>query len=257
MKIYSQFPIPDLMQARRILCIQPHYDDNDIGAGGILAALHDQGAEIIYLTVTNDLVGVLEPSLSDEQATAQLQEEQRQSGSLIGVARHFWLGCPDAGDYDYFEVRRLVIAHIRMLKPDFLFTCDPWLLYEAHRDHVMTGLAVAEASYLHTMPRLASTPQADRDYLPYDISGVAFYYTSAPNAVVDIGATRSRKHHALDCYQAQFTPEDLEILHARLEQAERAYAEVWRTSSTSIEYGEALKVLHPYQLHVGITTWKE
>ena len=31
--------IPDLRQARRLLCVQPHYDDNDIGAGGTIAAL--------------------------------------------------------------------------------------------------------------------------------------------------------------------------------------------------------------------------
>jgi hypothetical protein len=30
-------PIPDLLRARRLLCVQPHYDDNDIGAGGTLA----------------------------------------------------------------------------------------------------------------------------------------------------------------------------------------------------------------------------
>ena len=243
--------LPDLHNARRLLCVQPHYDDNDIGAGGTLAALHDHGAEIIYLTVTDDLVGVLDTTLSDEQATAQLRAEQGEAGAQIGVSRHYWLGCPDAGDYDYFEVRRLVIAHIRMLKPDFIFTCDPWLLYEAHRDHVMTGLAVAEASILHTMPRLASTPQADRDYQPYSITGVAFYYTGAPNAVSEIDATHERKHAALDSYRAQFAPEDFAILHARLGEMEEACAE-----GLPIQYGEPLKVLHTHQLHVGINTWK-
>ena len=31
--------VPDLSGARRLLCIQPHYDDNDLGAGGTIAAL--------------------------------------------------------------------------------------------------------------------------------------------------------------------------------------------------------------------------
>ncbi len=39
-------PVPDLGAAKRLLCIQPHYDDNDIGAGGTIAALGDAGADI-------------------------------------------------------------------------------------------------------------------------------------------------------------------------------------------------------------------
>ena len=52
----------ELRDARSILCIQPHYDDNDLGAGGTIAALHDAGCQVVYLTVTDDLVGVKDES---------------------------------------------------------------------------------------------------------------------------------------------------------------------------------------------------
>ena len=58
------FSKPDLFAAERILVVQPHYDDNDIQMGGILAKLANNGAELIYLTVTDDLVGVIDQSLS-------------------------------------------------------------------------------------------------------------------------------------------------------------------------------------------------
>ena len=64
--------IPDLKQARRVLCVQPHYDDNDIGAGGTIASLAAAGADVWYLTATDDLVGVLDASLSDEEARRRL-----------------------------------------------------------------------------------------------------------------------------------------------------------------------------------------
>ncbi len=32
----NPFAPPDLFEARRILAVQPHYDDNDIAAGGAL-----------------------------------------------------------------------------------------------------------------------------------------------------------------------------------------------------------------------------
>jgi LmbE family N-acetylglucosaminyl deacetylase len=37
MTIETILPTPDVFSARRVLCVQPHYDDNDIGAGGTLA----------------------------------------------------------------------------------------------------------------------------------------------------------------------------------------------------------------------------
>jgi LmbE family N-acetylglucosaminyl deacetylase len=243
--------ILDLWAARRILCVQPHYDDNDIGAGGTLARLHDQGAEIIYLTVTDDLVGVVDPHLPDEQAARQLKQEQRQAGAIIGVDRHEWLGYPDAGDYNYFEMRRRVIAAIRRLRPDFLMTCDPWLPYEAHRDHVQTGLAVAEASYLHAMPRLKSDPEADQGYQPYPIQGVIFYFSHSPNKLIAIDATHARKQQALACYQAQFTPEDMGRLLRSVEAEQRraAQGEVYT-------HGEAFKVLRSDQLHIDTHAWQ-
>jgi LmbE family N-acetylglucosaminyl deacetylase len=247
----------DLWAARRILCVQPHYDDNDIGAGGTLARLHDQGTEIIYLTVTDDLVGVVDPHLPDEQAARQLQQEQRQAGTIIGVARHEWLGYPDAGDYNYFAMRRRVIAAIRRLRPDFLMTCDPWLPYEAHRDHIQTGLAVAEASYLHAMPRLKagedrpSDPEADWDYQPYPIQGVIFYFSHAPNTLVDIDATHARKRQALACYQAQFTPDDMERLLRSVEDEQRRAAQ-----GEAYTHGETFKVLRPDQLHIDTRAWR-
>lgn len=40
MPFESVLPTPDISAARRILCIQPHYDDNDNGAGA--SAPHPQ-----------------------------------------------------------------------------------------------------------------------------------------------------------------------------------------------------------------------
>lgn len=227
-------PAPaELAQARRILCVQPHYDDNDICAGATLAALHAAGAELTYLTVTDDLAGVLDPALSDEQAATRLKAEQLAAGEIIGVRRQLWLGYPDAGDFDYLDLRRQVIRTIRHLRPDFIFTCDPWLPYEAHRDHIRTGLAVAEAAILYNLPRVRSDPQVDAAYLPYELGGVVFYMTHAPNIHYDSRTFQHQKEAALRCYQAQFTAQEMKGLLASVE-----------------AIGEPLKLLSPQQLHI-------
>ena len=68
MTMETILPTPDIFSAKRILCIQPHYDDNDIAAAGTLALLQQNGAELFYLTATDDLMGVVDHSLSDEAA---------------------------------------------------------------------------------------------------------------------------------------------------------------------------------------------
>ncbi len=236
--------IPDLATAERVLCIQPHYDDNDIGAGGSLAALAERGAEIVYVTVTDDQLGVRE-ELSEGEAREVLKREQLAAGEQVGVSDQRWLEFPDGGEYDYFELRRALVAEVRRFRPDFIFTCDPWAAYEAHSDHTRVGRAAAEAAIFQRLPRFRSGVEVDRDYTPHDVRGIAFYFSTAPNVVVPIDAVRDRKHKALDAYQAQFSPVELQLLHGALELKERSWA-----AGQSFDYAEALKVLSPVHLHV-------
>jgi LmbE family N-acetylglucosaminyl deacetylase len=237
----------ELRDARRILCVQPHYDDNDLGAGGTIAALAAAGTQVVYLTVTDDLVGVLDASLSDAEARKVLRAEQEEAGAAIGVAEQVWLDFPDAGDWDYFELRRELIRHIRRVRPEFLLTVDPWLPNEMHQDHLRVGRAVAEASFLQSMKRMAVDREVDADYESYSIDGVAFYFTRDPSVCFDIGESRAQKHRAIDAYRAQFTEDQLRLLHLGLEAKEREWA-----AAEPFEYGEPLKIFAPGAFHVGI-----
>lgn len=247
MTIDTVLPIPDLFQARRVLCIQPHYDDNDIAAAGTLALLRRAGAELFYATVTDDLMGVVEGVPADEAAAA-LKRDQERAAEIIGVREQFWLGYPDAGQYDYFALRRDLLGVIRRVRPDFIFTVDPWLTYEAHRDHIQTGLAAAEATIFAGLTRIASSdPAADAAWDGHDIQGIAFYFTREPNVRVDIGSVWAEKVAALRCYETQFDPPDMDRLVMALEAKSRQTA-----AGQGFEYGEPLKVLNTSALHCGI-----
>src|SRR5688572_1828855 len=190
----SILPIPNLFSAKRILCIQPHYDDNDIAAAGVLTQLARNGADLLYLTATDDLMGVVDVSLSDEEAANALKKDQFAAGKIVGVKEQYWLGYPDAGDYDYFDLRRDFLKYIRMLKPDFVFAPDAWLTYEGHRDHIQTGFAAAEAVMFAGLTKIASSdPEVDAAYEPHSIDGIALCYTREPNTIVDITSTWEEK----------------------------------------------------------------
>lgn len=241
-------PTPDIFSAKRILCIQPHYDDNDIAAAGTLALLQQNGAELFYLTVTDDLMGVVDTTLSNEDAAQALQRDQLAAGKIIGVKQQNWCGYPDAGDYDYFALRRDFLKYIRMIQPDFVFTADPWLTYEAHRDHIQTGLAASEAVMFAGLTKIASSdPEVDSAYRKHKISGIAFYFTREPNYITDVSPTWDKKISSVRCYEAQFEQPGMEQLIRSLDTTARRVAE-----GQSFMHGEPLKILHTSALHCGI-----
>jgi LmbE family N-acetylglucosaminyl deacetylase len=254
MDLEQVLPKPDLLSARKILAIQPHYDDNDISAGGTIASLVERGAEVFYLTVTDDLIGVLDEKLSPQAATQQLHAEQAQAARHIGVKGQYWLDFPDASPFDHFEVRMHIIRHIRLLRPDFILTVDPFTPYEAHTDHIRTGKAAAEAAILYGLTRLRTDPEVDVAYQPHEIQGVAFYNSWVPNTYIDITQTREKKHRAIDAYKAQFSSDDFPMLHMWVEIMERLHAENCKTPGCT--HAEGFKVLNPRLLHGVGETWK-
>lgn len=247
MTIETILPIPDLFSAKRILCIQPHYDDNDIAAAGVLTQLAKQGVELFYLTATDDLMGVVDVSLSDEDAANALKKDQFAAGKIVGVKEQYWLGYPDAGEYNYFDLRRDFLKYIRLLKPDFVFAPDAWLTYEGHHDHIQTGLAAAEAVMFAGLTKIASSdPTIDAAYEPHSIDGIALYYTREPNTIVDITSTWEEKIAAVRCYEAQFDSQGMEQLVMALDAKSQQVAQ-----GKSFTRGEPLKVLHTSALHCG------
>ena len=48
---------PRLDGIKKLLCVQPHPDDNELGMGGIIAELTGNGVQVDYLTVTDGSLG--------------------------------------------------------------------------------------------------------------------------------------------------------------------------------------------------------
>lgn len=248
MTFESILPIPDIFSAKRVLCIQPHYDDNDIGAGGTFAQLAKNGTEVIYLTVTDDLAGVVDASLSREAALQSLASDQQKAGAIIGVKEQILLDYPDAGEYNYFALRADILKYLRLLQPDFVCTCDPWLTYEAHHDHIQTGYAVAEAVLFCGLSRIPSSdPAVDAAYRGHAINGVGFYYCREPNQILDVTSAWETKTAAIRCYVTQIPENEADQIITALQ-----FKSVQICEGKDFQLGEPFKMLHPRALHCGL-----
>ncbi|MEK5031521.1 PIG-L deacetylase family protein [Paenibacillus sp. FSL R7-0302] len=231
---------PDLSGCRKVLCIQPHPDDNEVGMGGTIAAFAERGCEIHYLTITNGDLGAVNEQVSSVEIAAIRALELKAAGQKLGAAVFHQLAHGD-GTLEHIPALAGEIAEvIRTVRPDVIFCPDPWLSYEAHYDHIVTGRAAAQAllsSGLPLYPRGTSTR-------PWQPQAIGFYFTSKPNTVIDITAHFEQKFEAMALHRSQFSEEILAMYRIYFREQGRQLAE-----GRGFELGEGLKVLSPLHLH--------
>ena len=256
--IPSFMPVPDILQSKRVLAIQAHYDDTDISVGGLISLLKLQGAEILYVSCTDDLAGVVDLEQSKEKAAIALDEESHAAMKILGVSGLIKLGHPDAGDWNIHEVRKSLMSVIRQYQPDCVITLDPWLGTEAHSDHYKAGFAAVEATILSGVPGVEAThvtiPKEFISSEEREIKAVGLFTTSQANRFIDTTQVIDNKLLAISKYNSQFSPEDMKGLLANVKARAKAMADLGHSAgklAPEAKYAEALKVLSPSTLHAG------
>lgn len=244
MQVKDMIPIPVIEKCKKLLCIQPHPDDMDISAGGTIAYLSEKGTEVSYLTVTDDSSGFTSLNIQRKKRKSIRKDEQINAGRILGVKNYHWLDYTDAGNWSMYKLRNRIIQYIRLIKPDFVMTVDPWLNYEAHQDHVKCGLAASEAVILQSLPYIKTNRRIDRNYSPYEIKGIIFSFTSRPNVVINTEKLREKKFKAIAEHKSQFDKESLNLLFKYDDVRNSRLAKDY-----DFGYGEGLKVLNPAMLH--------
>lgn len=242
MPLKDILPVPSLGSARRVLCVQPHPDDNELGAGGTIAMLAGRRANVVYLTVTDGCVGTLDPTLTPERLRLIRYEEATRSARHLGASELLWLGYGDGNVPEERDLLQRILGAIRRVRPDAVLVPDPWLPYEAHRDHRAVGLATANAAILSMFPHVRSEP----DGPPHAVSMVAFYCTSRPNTWIDVDRTWARKMEAVRMHESQFkTGWGAFFLYMDMKARELA-------KGRGFLRAEAFKVLPPVLLHFSV-----
>lgn len=229
---------PDLNDCKKVLCVQPHPDDNEIGMGGIIGYLTSQGCRVDYLTITDGALGDLSIVSNPEKLGEIRKNEAEKAGRILGVEKFLWLNYPDGSLHDITKLAGEIGEIIRENQYDIVFVPDPWLMYEAHQDHIITGKAVAQAAIncsLRTYPKNTLTK-------PYELKGIGFYFTAAPNTIIDITDHFEQKFSAMSQHQSQLTEEMLFLYKT-------FFTIQGQKLSQSQNICEGVKMLAPIHLH--------
>ena len=223
---------PRLEDIASALFIQPHPDDNEIGAGGVIASLTGRGAKVWCLTVTDDRAVC--PASETRGGLTLRQREALAAQEALGAEHAGFLGFCDKTDARAEEIAAKIVPVIRRLRPAAVFSVDPRLGDECHRDHIKTGwavrYAVLDAAWEAFQP---GTP-------PWETPVLGQYFTERPNVIADITPHMGKKLEAVRCHASQCSPE-LELLIER----QAAYFGAQNGGG----YGEALRLLSFLHLH--------
>ena len=227
---------PDINKAKRILAIQPHADDNEIAAGGAIKAFIDKGIEVIYLTITDGSLGQKDGKYTKEELKNIRENECREAGRFLGVDEFHFLNYEDGTLSDILKLTDDIALKIRELKPDFILAPDPYLEYEAHYDHIVTGKAASGA--------ILKAELYNKDYPSHSTKGIAYYFTSKPNTIIDITDTFSDQLKSIGIHKTQVDKKTLALFSIYFKEIAKKVAK-----DEKFKLGCGLKVLGPLHLH--------
>jgi LmbE family N-acetylglucosaminyl deacetylase len=161
----------------------------------------DMGYAIREVIATNNERGTLEPEWSLQFTAEARREEARRGAKALGVDPEIeFLGYEDGrlGETPLNELRERCMRAIRRVRPDVLFTWDPFAPYENHQDHRAVAWAAMEAASFSHFP-LYHPEHVDAGLEPHYV-GEQYFFAKTPqdaNKAVDISAYIDRKIEAL------------------------------------------------------------
>lgn len=179
-----------------ILVVGPHPDDQELGMGGTIARLAEQGHSVLLLDMTNG-----EPTPYGDPETRA--KEAARAAEILGVTRRT-LDLPNRFVEHSREARRFVAGAIRAHQAQVVFTPA---MPDAHPDHVATTRIVEDARFDAKLTKIDPRTLPGEPIYP---KWLFYYYCThlrivpSPSFIMDISGYEQRKREAIVAYESQF-----------------------------------------------------
>jgi len=197
-----------------VIAVGAHPDDVEIGCGGCLARLAQQGYRVGIVDLTDG-----EPTPGSPGPEVRLAEARRAAQTL-GAAVRVTLDLPNRRLFDTFEARVRLASEFRKYRPRLVLGPGSKTPL-ASPDHDQAML-ITEAAVFYS--RLSKWDEHFGGLPPHTVPALMYYFlalrslapTQSNCVVVDISQTLPTKLAAVACYETQFAhrPEILERIRA-------------------------------------------
>jgi LmbE family N-acetylglucosaminyl deacetylase len=194
---------------KKFLVISPHPDDSDFGASGTIAKLIKEGNAAEYLIISDGSKGSHKVGFGGEKLAQMRKEEQQAAAALAGAQQVIFLEEIDGEIENTHQLRKKIIAAIRIAKPDIVLSFDPSSLlfenmYRSHRDHRIVAEAVFDAVYPGVGNSSYFPELINEGILPHQIQEVWFFASPRPNKWLDIKEYMDLKVQIVLSHKSQF-----------------------------------------------------
>lgn len=188
-----------------VIAVGAHPDDCEIGCGGTLAALSDQGLKVGIIDLTDG-----EPTPNCSDPAIRIQEAQ-EAAKALGVAKRLILDLPNRRLFDSFEARVALAKQFRIYRPKVVIGLGGKTPM-ASPDH-WQAMQITDAAIFYS--RLSKWEEHFGNLAVHTIARQLYYslfYESewsgigAKQFVYDISETIEKKIDSVKCYQTQFPP---------------------------------------------------
>lgn len=203
-----------------VLVFAAHPDDAEIGMGGTIAKLVQEGLKVGVIDLT-----IGEMSTRGNPDTRKIETDE--STQILGLTLRQNLGFPDGGIEPTSEIVNGLVSKIREFKPFILFA--PFT-NDRHPDHSGLSKAAKKALFFSGVAKYESKVNKliQEPFRPDKL----FYYMQAtpfePSVIIDISSSIDEKMNSIKAFSSQFynpnseepetfisNPEFIEFLEAR------------------------------------------
>lgn len=176
------------------LVIAPHPDDAELGMGGTICLLLEQGLRVGVLDLTD---GEPTPRGSVEIRT----RETAAATAALGIPWRENLGLPNRRLRATLVARGRLAGVIRRTRPRWLFA-PHWV--DAHPDHVAATRLVEAARFWAKLTKCELPGEPWHPERIFHYGCVHLRTVRRPAFIVDISGHREAKQRSLACYASQF-----------------------------------------------------
>ena len=175
------------------LVIGPHPDDQELGMGGTIARLAQQGHKVHLIDMTNG-----EPTPFGSVETRA--RESAAAAEVMGVKRTL-LGLTNREVVHNLDSRHKLAALVRVHRPDWMFVPYPT---DAHPDHVAVTRIAEDARFdaKLTKTQIPGEPWHPKRVIYYFCTHLRMNFN--PTFCLDISGQIEQKMKAIAAYETQF-----------------------------------------------------
>lgn len=188
------FDLDHFSEKLDVLVVAPHPDDAELGMGGAIMKMLEDGMRVGILDLTT---GEPTPFGSEEIR----KKETAKATEILGVTWRGNLGLPNRSLEATLENRKILASAFRMLQPKWLFA-PFWI--DAHPDHTAATELVDAARF---WSKLSKTDMPGERFHPqriYNYYCVHLKMAAQPAFVLDISKFWERKLAAIQSFHSQF-----------------------------------------------------